>query len=428
MYLKIALSFLFVSLLVGLGWYVVTHTTLLMDYADTTISVPTTTEEGPAVVSTSTQPSAASTTQGLPSAAPVSLVATSSSSIETNKGLTQSQLLALAGNPYLSGNLPIGDGRYTTSGPKLGYVYLCSAHKDRGGADVAGPWIHDTVWNILEKIHVSGAVSWPNARFSDTVVGESRTLSGNALPIAHDTGVFPVATDDPAYAYDRNPNFINAQNITKRLPARPVYSETPYCMGGEVGIMLSGVPLFNAFDAELRDAPAHELQDSCDGHPQVSGEYHYHGLSSCIKDISVTTVIGYAYDGFPITGPLVAKNKYLTTEDLDVCHGLSSEIMQDGKKVVSYHYVMTQDFPYSVSCFRGKPVTTGPSVSPTQGQMQAPTAQPKSGPGNPPTEATVACGWKASGDSCAFVGQQGEQISGTCRTPPGQNVLACVPN
>jgi hypothetical protein len=127
-------------------------------------------------------------------------------------------------------------------------------------------------------------------------------------------------------------------------------------MGGEVGIMLTGVPLFNGFDAGLRDAAAHEVQDSCQGHPQVTGEYHYHSLSSCIKDVSVSTVIGFALDGFPITGPSVDKDKYLTTDNLDECHGITSEINLDGKKVTSYHYVMTEDFPYSVSCFKGKVV------------------------------------------------------------------------
>ena len=117
-----------------------------------------------------------------------------------------------------------------------------------------GPWIHETTWNFLVKEHVGGTVSWPNAKFSNTVIGDSRTLLGNALPMTHTTGTFPVGMFDPAYQYDRNPNFINAQNLKRVLPAHPVYSDTPYCMGGEAGIMLSGVPLFNAFDAELRDA------------------------------------------------------------------------------------------------------------------------------------------------------------------------------
>jgi hypothetical protein len=63
-------------------------------------------------------------------------------------------------------------------------------------------------------------------------------------------------------------------------------------------------------------------------------------------------VIGFALDGYPITGPKVGDKNYLTTSDLDECHGIVSDITLDGKKTTQYHYVMTQDFPYSVSCFR----------------------------------------------------------------------------
>ena len=38
----------------------------------------------------------------------------------------------------------------------------------------------------------------------------------------------------------------------------------------------------------------------------------------------------------------------------------SSTVKVDGKNVTTYHYVMTQDFPYSVSCFRATPVSLGP--------------------------------------------------------------------
>lgn len=48
-------------------------------------------------------------------------------------------------------------------------------------------------------------------------------------------------------------------------------------------------------------------------------------------------------------GPWINK-----TNDLDECHGIISQIKLDGKYVNSYHYVMTKDFPYSVSCFKGK--------------------------------------------------------------------------
>jgi hypothetical protein len=120
--------------------------------------------------------------------------------------------------------------------------------------------------------------------------------------------------------------------------------------------MEAGVALFDAFDAGGRDAGAWEVQDGCAGHPQMSSEYHYHTLSSCIGDTSVSTVIGWALDGFPITGPKVGDHNVLTTADLDECHGITSTITIDGQRVTTYHYVMTQDFPYSVSCFRSTPI------------------------------------------------------------------------
>ena len=195
--------------------------------------------------------------------------------------------------------------------------------------------------------------------------------------------------------------------------------------------MTNGVALFNGFDADLRDAAAHEVQDSNNGHPQGNSEYHYHNLPAWAHDATVSAVIGFAYDGFPITGPVVEKGKYLTTADLDECHGLTSDVVLDGKTVTTYHYVMTYDFPYSVSCFRGAPVTTGPSVKALvpAGQGQAASGQGSSvagQPGTPPQSAINACSGKSSGSACSFTGGRGETVSGTCQTPPGSS-LACVP-
>jgi len=96
---------------------------------------------------------------------------------------------------------------------------------------------------------------------------------------------------------------IAAQSLTYDLDANPVFHEQPSCVSGESGVMETGVALFDAFDAGGRDAGAWEVQDGCDGHPQLSSEYHYHTLSSYITDTDVSTVIGWALDGFPITGP-----------------------------------------------------------------------------------------------------------------------------
>lgn len=349
----------------------------------------------------------------------------SATSTKGQKVYSDSELVAMARDAFPSGVVPLGDYKYVTSAAKKGYVYLCNARKDNPGSMVLGPWVSGSTWNLKQKVTVDGAVTWKNASFSQSLSGAYRILTGNDLPINHTTGVFPVASTDDAHAYDPNPNTISAQSMKTELPANPTYSSTPYCMGGEVGIMLSGVALFNAFDAGLRDAPAHELQDTCSGHPQGSGEYHYHSLPACLKDTSVKTVIGFAYDGFPITGPVVEKGKYLTTSNLDECHGLTSEVLLDGKKTVTYHYVMTYDFPYSASCFRGKPITTGPSAEAPSGSTQSAPTGPSAG-GTPPQEALTACSTKSQGASCSFTGGRGETVSGTCATPPGSS-LACVP-
>lgn len=265
------------------------------------------------------------------------------------------------GNKYANGLLPVGDGKYSTAGAQKGSVYACSGYAnnlahDPGGAETRGPWFtnNNTQYDLSKKVYTAGSVTWQHS-FSNLVNGTTRVITTNDLP-NHATGVYPIARSDPAYAYDRNPNRISAQNFSYNLTASPAYGD-PQCMGGQAGVMLTGVAIFSGFDAGGRDAGAWEVQDSCGGHPEKEGAYHYHTLSSCIADTGVQTVIGFALDGFPITGPKVGANSFLTTDDLDECHGLTSQVMLDGKLVTSYHYVMTQDFPYSVSCFRAKPVS-----------------------------------------------------------------------
>lgn len=346
---------------------------------------------------------------------------------------TTKQLQAKAGKDFANGVVPLGDKRYTTTGAKKGYVYLCNVPRQMdGGAGVDGPWISGTSWNFLQKVNVGGTVTWGNANFSNTISGTQRLLVGNGLPINHTTGTYPVGTNDPAYAYDRNPNSIRTQNLNEKISANPRYSETPNCMGMEVGVMNSGVPLFNGFDAGLRDAAAHELQDSCSGHPERTGQYHYHSMSACLKNKKVDTIVGYALDGFPITGPYVTDSTYLTTDDLDVCHGITSPVLVKGKSVLMYHYVLTHDFPYSVSCFRGKPSRTGPSgggqgVQKDGGENAVQNSvSEQQGVRQPPAEAFSACSGKTNGSSCT-VQAPDRQIHGTCLTPPGLTEFVCVP-
>lgn len=265
--------------------------------------------------------------------------------------------------------LPLGDKKYSTS-PKKGYVYSCQTSFTGGGAFTQGPWIDTTnnTWDLTKKAVVDGSVDWANATWKVSASGTTRTLTGNGLP-SHETGTYPIASTDDAYQYDRNPNSIKTQSLSISLPVNPTELSTPECVGGEVGIMLTGIPLFNAFDAGGRDAVATEIQDKCDGHPQSSGQYHYHGYSDCLEDSANksehSALVGYAFDGFGIYGLRGENGEELSSDDLDECHGHSHTITWEGKAVEMYHYHLTQDFPYSISCFRAKKAVTGPLSSGT---------------------------------------------------------------
>ncbi|WJR33208.1 YHYH protein [Mycobacteroides immunogenum] len=270
------------------------------------------------------------------------------------------------GDVFADGRLPVGDGKVVTEAPRRGYVYACPRYAESFaagaaiGAHARGPWFsEDGQWYYPDrKEHVHGRVQH-HGEFSETTSDGVRVITTNDLPRNHTTGRFPVATDDTAYQYDRNPNAITAQELTYVLASEPTYG-APQCVGHEVGVMLSGVVLFSALDAGGRDAGAWEVQDDCSGHPEVTGTYHYHTPSPCLAKAGVVEVVGYALDGFPITGARIGDGNILTTRDLDECHGISSRVQIDGRDVQTYHYVMTQDYPYSVNCFRGRPTTVQP--------------------------------------------------------------------
>jgi hypothetical protein len=256
--------------------------------------------------------------------------------------------------------LPLGDGKVSTTGAKRGWIYVCQNSTNPGGSFQDGPWIKDDgTYDITEKVTVDGAVSWPQASFTNAVHGNVRQISGNDLPVGQTTGIFPIATTDDAFTYDRNPNSITAQSLSYSLPAHPPKSGAACLSGGPIGVAVDGVAIFDGLDAGDRDAVAHEIQDSCGGHPQQQGLYHYHALPTCLTQSKShkSKLVGFALDGFPIYNGRDEDGKRLTDGDLDKCHGRTSVVKLDGKKVKTYHYEATLEYPYTLGCYRGTPVT-----------------------------------------------------------------------
>jgi hypothetical protein len=306
---------------------------LLAGCASAGSASPTTTGGRGSEASTSTSSTAATTTTLLPPVSPVDPAA-----------------------------IPLGDG-HVTSSPKVGDVDSCVTSFNGQGAETAGAWLDTAAgtWDSAEKPAVEGAVSWPSARYSVTVSGSSRVITGNDLPIDHTTGVFPISPSDPAYQYDHNPNSIQPQTVDWTLPLDPAPAATPQCLGlGPIGILDDGVLLFDALDAEGRDAGAHEILDSCGEHPQANGILHHHYVPPCIleKATGPATLVGYAADGYGIYVERDANGELLTNADLDACHGRTSMVPWNGKEQMVYHYDATLEYPYTLGCYHGRPIDT----------------------------------------------------------------------
>ncbi len=253
--------------------------------------------------------------------------------------------------------VPVGDGKIST-GPRVGYVWRCGTGGAGGGASVKGPWFNsDGTYNPAAKAIVDGDVSWPSS-FTASISGSNRVLTGNALP-NHTTGRYPIQPNDDAYQYDRNPNSIAQQSLSITIPADPQVAAQASCLSPPfIAVLTSGSVVFDALDALNRDAGAWETQDKCAGHPERTGQYHYHTLTECIADPGSghSALLGWAVDGFGLFGKRGERGELLSNDDLDACHGHTHEVDWDGRRVTMYHYHATAEYPYTLGCFKGTPV------------------------------------------------------------------------
>ena len=147
-------------------------------------------------------------------------------------------------------------------------------------------------------------------------------------------------------AFNLNPNRIASQNLTFKIPLHPVLSTvheaTPL---GPIGISVNGVPIYNQYAGPSQPL-TNEINsfDQYNGHPQMTGQYHYH-----VEPLYITSLvgkeglIGFLLDGFPLYGPK-ENGTTLSNTDLDIYHGHSG-ITTDYPGGI-YHYHITADAPY----------------------------------------------------------------------------------
>lgn len=151
-----------------------------------------------------------------------------------------------------------------------------------------------------------------------------------------------------------NPNRILKQDYHFKIPLNPQFAEkTTKLPFGPIGVAINGIPFYNPYNAQGRDAVMGrnaEVFDSCCGHPDQMGRYHYHKYPTCINNPfkeepgKHSPVIGWAFDGFPIYGPNGDDGKPPT--DLDASNGH----IDAGH---GYHYQVTAKFPYILGSYKG---------------------------------------------------------------------------
>jgi hypothetical protein len=235
------------------------------------------------------------------------------------------------------------------------------------------PWVKDGDRVVISEIEkVPGKVKMKSV-FKITETKTTRTFTGNGIP-NFPIGRFPIPKNSSAYSYygvlPSSPPYANAAEIPAlpydlkvKLPKNPKIAAKPSCFRElTIGVALVGA----AWHAEVAvDANANAYDpntalptDRCFGHPYAT-QYHVHGYSwKCMdkgKPGKPSPLVGYALDGFGIYGPRGADGKLVTNAELDECHGRVGEVMFNGKKQMMYHYVLNNEYPYSIGCFRGTP-------------------------------------------------------------------------
>lgn len=178
-----------------------------------------------------------------------------------------------------------------------------------------------------------------NAKISFS--GDAMIVESNGIP-DHPTGTFPNAS---------NPNSIRVQQLKFYIPLKPTKSEVPSRTPfGPIGVATNGVAFYNQYNAEGGDAVRLEVFDSCCGHPDQRGLYHYHQYPSCLKSPfhdpagKHSPLIGFMFDGYAIYGPNGEDGQ--PPKNLDACNG-----HWDATR--GYHYHCTKGFPYLVGSYRG---------------------------------------------------------------------------
>lgn len=177
--------------------------------------------------------------------------------------------------------------------------------------------------------------------------------------------IVDIATEQPAVDHACiNVSADEDVTITMLIPVTPVMADVPTPLGtvAKVGVGLNGVPIFADAPSVLQTGHLPAL-DTCGGHVDPGGWYHWHATASDIDTVFATEGVeadcasvtqdasaqfGYAFDGFAIYGSLEADGS--VPVGLDACGGHVGLTAQDEEV---YHYHAVDELPNLPVCLVG---------------------------------------------------------------------------
>ena len=160
---------------------------------------------------------------------------------------------------------------------------------------------------------------------------------------------------------DPNPGIPTLGSFSFSYSTSPSEAPSPTCVSpGAIGVTTNGVVIYNAVDGRGEDAVAREIVDKFGGHPAGS-DYHYHFIPERLDNEFLNDghsgIVGYINDGFPIYGYKGEGAVEMSNDDLDICHGHKHGTL-------GYHYHATLEYPYTVGCYIGTPISSSSNSGP----------------------------------------------------------------
>jgi hypothetical protein len=214
----------------------------------------------------------------------------------------------------------------------------------------------DEVITILEEVEIPEVFQ----RFTSNVTVYGEIIGGETFVVIetddvpnHKSPYFETSNSKyEAYNgnnanFELNPNRISSQNITFKIPVSPKAATSSQATPlGPMGISLNGVVFYNQYAGPNNQALTNEINsfDQYLGHPQQSGQYHYHQEPTYLTSTEGSdALLGWLTDGFPVYGP-DENGLRVTNDDLDEFHGHEHLTTEYPNGI--YHYHITDADPY----------------------------------------------------------------------------------